>query len=143
MVALVMLTACASMPVHEQTQEIRISGTALGASIELTPPALQIEPGQRVVWINHTNYDLQINFDPGHFAGEHPSFIPAFSSARGLFDEEGTYSYTLVYSAPKTFGRVTGTIVVGNPRPKEGPRPGPPAERPPRERLPEIFPDMI
>ena len=140
---LVSLTACASIPSGQTTPEIRISGSVVGAELEVNPPLLQIQPGQKVIWTNQTMYEIQINFDSDQSTGERPSLIRPLSAVRGQFDQEGTYSYTLVYSSSKTFGRVTGTIVVGNPRQKETPLPRKPREVFPPEEIPGNLPDII
>lgn len=119
------------MMLQGRSPEIRIVGSVVGAAIELNPPILRIEPGQKVVWSNHTTYDLQINFEPGDADPGRPSFIPKLSSVPSKFEKAGTYSYTLIYSSSKTFGRVTGTIVVGGESEESAP------DKAPREREPE------
>lgn len=140
---LVSFTACASISAREKTPEIQIVGSVVGADITLNPPLLKIEPGQNVTWTNQTTYEIQINFDSDQAAEGRPSLIRPFSAVRGKFDHEGTYSYTLVYSSSKTFGRVTGTIVVGNPQQKEEPLPKRPKDLVPGERIPDILPEII
>lgn len=142
MFVLASFTACASMSAREATPEIRISGSVVGADIQLSPPLLRVQPGQNVTWTNHTNYEIQINFESDQ-AGERPSLIRPFSAVRGKFDQEGTYSYTLVYSSSKTFGRVTGTIVVGNPPQRERSPQRKPKEVLPPEENPGTLPEII
>jgi plastocyanin len=139
---LVFFTACASMSAREKIPEIQIAGSVVGAEITLNPPLLIIEPGQKVTWTNQTTYEIQINFDSDQTAEDRPSFIRPFSAVRGKFEHEGTYSYTLVYSSSKTFGRVTGTIIVGNPH-QEEPLPKRPQDRVPPEKIPDTLPEII
>jgi plastocyanin len=134
----VSLAACASMPAREAAQEIMISGSVEGAEIQLNPPLLRIDPGQKVIWTNRTDYEIQINLESDSSSGDRLSLIRPFSAVRGTFDREGTYSYTLVYTSSKTFGKVTGTIIVGNPPHRERPLP-----RKPKEALPEETPGML
>jgi hypothetical protein len=137
----VSFTSCASISTREATSEIRISREMMGAGLELSPLLLRVEPGQKVT--NQTTYEIQINFESEEPIEEAPSLIQPFSAVRGRFDREGTYSYTLIYSSSKTFGRVTGTIVVGNPRQKERPLPRRPKEFLPPEETPDTLPDII
>ena len=140
---LVSFTGCASMSAREVIPEIRIVEGIEGASIELSPSLLKIEPGQKFTWTNRTTYEIQINFDPDQTAADRPSLIRPFSTVGGKIDQEGTYSYTVVYSSAKTFGKVKGTIVVGNPREKMEPRPKTPKERVPPEEIPDTLPEII
>jgi plastocyanin len=136
-------TACASISTREAAPEIRISPEVMGAGLELNPLLLRVEPGQKVTWTNQTTYEIQINFESDPPVEGHPSLIRPFSAVGGSFDREGTYSYTLVYSSSETFGRVTGTIVVGNPRQKERSLPRRPKEFLPPEETPDTLPDII
>ena len=123
---------CASWQGREGVwPEIQISDTSTGGSLELSPPLLTIEPGERVVWINHTTYEIQIEFEPGEKIQERPFFISPFSRAVGRFDREGTYSYTLTFSSSRTFGRVKGSIIVQNKPSEKGTPEAPPTEETP------------
>ncbi len=139
---LVSFTSCASMSAREAASEIRISGSVVGADIQVSPPLLRVEPGQNVTWTNNTNYEIQINFESDQ-TDERPSLLRPFSAVRGKFEQEGTYSYTLVYSSSKTFGRVTGTIVVGNPPQRERSPQRRPKEVLPPEETPGTLPEII
>lgn len=139
---LVLLNGCASFPVdQDQKAQIRISNGAMGSGLEISPPVLKIEPGEIVSWNNFTTYDLRIQIEPSSPASDQPSFISPFMTVEKKFEEEGTYAYTLLFSTDKTFGRVTGTIVVGDRQP------GPPIEKQPesspRERIPDTEPFII
>lgn len=142
-IVFISLNACASMSARESTPEVMISGSVVGADIQLNPPVLKVEPGQKVVWTNRTNYEIQINFESDPSSGDRPSLILPFSAVRGQFDREGTYSYTLVYTSSKTFGRVSGTIVVGNPPPAEKALPKKPKESSPPQEAPGTLPEVI
>ena len=135
--------ACASMSARESIPEVMISGSVTGADIQLSPPVLKVEPGQKVIWTNRTNYEIQINFESDPANTDRPSLIPPFSAVRGKFDREGTYSYTLVYISSKTFGRVSGTIIVGNPPPAEKPLPKNPKGPSPPQEAPGTLPEVI
>lgn len=138
------LAACASISApREALPEIMISGSVIGAEIQVNPPLLKVDPGQKVVWTNRTNYEIQINFESDSSSGDRPSLIHPFSAVRGTFDREGTYSYTLVYTSSKTFGKVTGTIVVGNPTEREKPLPKRQKEVLPPEETPGRLPEII
>ena len=140
----VSLAACASMSApREAVPEIMISGSAIGAEIQVSPPLLKVDPGQKVVWTNRTNYEILINFESESSGGDRPSLIRPFSAVRGTFDREGTYSYTLVYTSSKTFGKITGTIVVGNPPEREKSLPRRPKEVSPPEETPGALPEII
>lgn len=139
---LALLVSCSSFPgrgasVHPETalveRPVRISNTVIGSSIMLSPPLLHIAPGESVVWINQTTYDVRINFDADSVVALRPSVIPRHSTVRGRFNEVGTYPYTLLFSSSKTFGKVRGEIVVGDPEPRHQP----PLNVPDKERSPE------
>ncbi len=140
---LVLLGGCASFSVDpEHKTEIRISNGAMGSGLEINPSILKIKPGETVSWSNFTTYDLQIQIEPALRVSDQPSFISPFATVENKFEEAGTYAYTLIFSTDKTFGRVTGTIVVGDRQP------GPPLKReqpesPPRERIPDTEPFII
>jgi len=140
---LVLLTGCASLTIDQEPKaQIRISNGAMGSGLEISPPILKIKPGETVSWSNFTTYDLQIQIDPILPASDPPSFISPFTTIETKFDDAGTYAYTVIFSTDKTFGRVTGTIVVGERRPS------PPFEEqepvlPPRERIPDREPFII
>lgn len=125
---------CAALSARgSEEAEIRISDTLVGGNPEISPPLLKVRPGQRVVWSNNTNYQIQIQFEPDQAGAisERPSFIHPLSVAGGKFEEAGSYTYTLVFSSSKNFGRVTGTIVVESPDPpREKTAPAPPEEAP-------------
>jgi plastocyanin len=139
---LVLLTGCASLSVNQgQKAQIQILNGAMGSGLEVSPSILKIEPGETVFWNNLTTYDLRIQIEPSLPASDQPSFISPFTTVEKKFEEAGTYAYTLLFSTDKTFGRVTGTIVVGDRRPS------PPIEKrpesPPRERVPDTEPFII
>ncbi|MFQ5780634.1 MAG: hypothetical protein ACE5HN_07595 [Nitrospiria bacterium] len=144
--------ACASVPVRNPSAlsgvgggggQIRISNAPIGASIEISPQRLKIAPGGRVVWINQTTYDVQINFDPDQTIAGKPSIIPRHSAVRGRFDQIGTFRYTLIFSSSKTFGRVRGTIVVEDPELHRKPPPSQPKEKRAPEGPPDGMPEII
>lgn len=140
---LVFLTGCASFTVDQNDKaQIRISNGAMGSGLELNPPILKIEPGETVSWSNFTTYDLRIQIEPASPASDPPSFISPFTTVEKKFEEAGSYDYTLVFSTDKTFGRITGTIVVGD-RPASPPLKRDRPESPPRERIPDTEPFII
>lgn len=140
---LFLFAGCASFSVDQNHRaQIKISDGSMGSGLEVNPPVLKIEPGETVSWNNLTSYDLRIQIEPTSPASDQPSFISPLTTVEAKFEEAGTYSYTLLFSTDKTFGRVTGTIVVGDPRPS------PPFEEeqhesPPRERIPDTEPFII
>lgn len=140
---LALLTGCASFSVDpDRPAQIRISNGAMGSGLEINPPVLKIKPGETVSWSNFTTYDLQIQIERASPTSDQPSFISPFTTVETKFEEAGTYRYTVIFSTDKTFGRATGTIVVGD-RP-----PNPPIEKqqpqsPPRERIPDTEPFII
>jgi len=149
---LFVLTACSSLQSRGRPidsggkpfeRAIRIYNTVIGSSIALNPPVLQIAPGEGVVWINQTSYDVRINFDAGAVVHEGPSLIPRHSAVREKFTEAGTYTYTLLFSASKTFGRVNGEIIVSEPERQPHPPSGlpdnEPSPQPPSLGMPEII----
>jgi plastocyanin len=92
---------------------IRISTAVFGSNIIVSPPILNIAPGEGVVWINQTAHNVRINFGADTVMTERPFVIPRHSTVRERFHKVGTYSYTLLFSSSKTFGKVSGEIVVG------------------------------
>ncbi len=140
---IVLLTGCASLAVdRDHRTQIQISNGAMGSGLELHPPLLKIEPGETVSWNNLTTYALQIQIEPNSPASDQPPFISPFTTVKRKFEEAGTYAYTLFFSTDKTFGRVTGTIVVGD-RPPSPPLEKQQPESPPRERIPDTEPFII
>lgn len=136
---LILLSGCAALSVDQDHKaQIRISNGAMGSGLEISPPILKVEPGETVSWNNFTTYDLQIQIESASPTSDRPSFISPFMTVETKFEEAGTYTYTVIFSTDKTFGRVTGTIVVGDP-------PSPPHEKrqPPRERIPDTAPFII
>lgn len=139
----VLLTGCASFTVDQKDKaQIRISNGAMGSGLELNPPVLKIEPGETVSWSNFTTYDLRIQIEPAAPASDQPSFISPFLTVEKKFEEAGSYDYTLVFSTDKTFGRITGTIVVGD-RPTSPPHKREQPESPSRERIPDTEPFIL
>ncbi|MFY9271186.1 MAG: hypothetical protein WAO55_15695 [Candidatus Manganitrophaceae bacterium] len=134
-------SGCLSLTVlRDRAAEISISNSDLGGGIEVDRPVLRILPGEKVVWKNMTTYDLQLNVEPDL---KHPSFISPFSTGEASFNTPGTYSYTLLFSSAKTFGRVTGTIVVENPQPDRPPDENQEPEILPPDQMPETEPFII
>lgn len=143
MLLLVLLTGCASFRADQAYKaQIRISSEASGSGLQINPPILKIEPGGTVSWNNFTTYDLRIQIEPTLPASDQPSYILPFATVEGKFEKAGTYAYTLIFSTDKTFGRVTGTIVVGD-RPPSPPLEKQPPQPPPRERIPDTEPFII
>ncbi|GEM_PF-5020480 len=140
---ILLLQGCASLKGDQGPRaQIQIASGS-GAGIEVRPSTLKIEPGETVAWNNLTTYELQIQIEPDAPKLDHSSFISPFTTVEKTFDEAGTYSYTLFYSTDRTFGRATGTIVVGNPPPERPKRERPQPEPPPRQRTPEMDPSII
>ncbi len=146
---LVLLSACSSFQggafflsgARPTESPIRISNTVTGTSITVSPPILHLTPGEGVVWINQTMYDVRINFDSD--AVEGPSVIPRHSTVREKFSEVGHYSYTLLFSSSKTFGKVRGEIVVREPEPQHQPPSIIPDNEPSQKRPPVGMPEVI
>lgn len=141
---LLLFSGCASLKTdHGSRTQIQISNKGIGADLELHPSVLKIEPGETVSWNNLTTYHLQIQIEPDPSTANGSSFISPLTTVERKFEEAGTYSYTLLFSTEKAFGRVTGTIVVGEPpskRPakeKQGPEPTP--DERPSEKEPFII----
>lgn len=123
-IGLGVFAGCASSTVRNQdVAEIRITDTLVGGNLEVSPSLLRIKPGQKVTWANSTNFDIQIQFDSEKVESisERPFLIRSLSTAQGKFEAPGTYSYTLVFSSSKTFGRMTGTILVEDSNPQNKP----------------------
>lgn len=140
---IVLLTGCASFTVdRDHRAQIHISNGEMGTGLEVHPPLLKIEPGETVSWNNLTTYALQIRIESNSPASDQASFISPFTTVEIKFEEAGTYGYTLFFSTDKTFGRVTGTIVVGD-RPPSAPLEKQQPESPPREKIPDTEPFII
>ncbi|TAK07641.1 MAG: hypothetical protein EPO39_06140 [Candidatus Manganitrophaceae bacterium] len=141
---IVFLGGCASLKdTRGPRAQIQISNPFSGSGLELHPPVLKIEPGETVAWSNHTTYDLQIRIEPDTASSDAPFFISPLTTVEKKFEEAGTYSYTLFFSSDKTFGNVTGTIVVGDRSPASPPAEKQRPESPPREKTPETEPFII
>jgi plastocyanin len=124
---------CASLSTRNSEEiTIRISNKALSGDLELTPSLLKVKPGQRVVWSNNTKYNIRVQFEPetAESMSERPFFISPLGVARGKFEAEGDYSYTVIFSSDKIFGQATGTVVVEDPGHQDAPH----------EIAPEHFP---
>lgn len=139
-----LLTGCASFKVDPGPKaQIQISNSGIGANLELRPSVLKIEPGETVAWNNLTNYHLEIQIEPDSAAPAPSPFISPFTTVEKKFEEAGTYSYTLIFSTEKNFGRITGTIIVGDPPSKRPLRRKQPPESPPEEKPSETEPFII
>lgn len=141
--ALWAIVGCASLSSNPpgEAAQIQIAPSDLGTGLEVHPPVVRIAPGGKVSWTNQTTYDLQINFEPSP-SEKSPAFISQNSSAEMVFDEAGTYSYTLFYSSTKTFGKVTGKIIVQDPNRSPSPFDDEDGQ-PRRKRIPDSEPQII
>lgn len=123
-VSLGAVIGCASLSTRNSEEiTIRISNKALSGDLELNPSLLKVKPGQRVIWSNNTKYNIRVQFEPetAESMSERPFFIAPLGAARGKFEAEGDYSYTVIFSSDKIFGEVTGTVVVEDPDPQDAP----------------------
>lgn len=99
------------------------------------PADLSVLVGDRVLFVNHTDYTINLNLEWGDGKKEPAGTISPFSTRRLAISTLGEVRYTLFFSSSRNFGKYSGTVTVVGDSPEQG-KPTVPKSHPP----PFLFP---
>ena len=113
---------------------VEIVDSDSGRSVALRPSQIRVEPGQGLLFVNNTSYDIDLAIEDGD--GKKPSLesIFPYSSTRVNFRKPGESRYVLYFSSNRNSGKISGTIMVEGPEP-----PAPPPSSEPATSEPVII----
>ncbi len=115
LVAAILAAGCATHLVHypfsESAHIVSLREESIPSGLVVVPVEINVKVGEPVMWHNHTTFEVQIAFSEG--VEGPPRFIAPLAMAQGAFSVPGRYEYAIRYANARSFGKMSGVVVVG------------------------------